>query len=114
MVTAFETLWTVAARSVFLATFGTEIVYRPETLARTITAIVQYIKDDGIVDPIPRHKSPMVQIKVANDSTLGIAADEFDSNQTVSVPPRPRASAVPMILARIVKSNGIWVTYECH
>jgi hypothetical protein len=114
MATAFETLWTAAARPAFLAAFGADIVYRPETLARPIRAIVQYVKDDGLVDPVIRHKSPKVQIKVANDSILGIAADEFDSNQTVSVPPRPKASAVPMIMARIVKSNGIWVTFECH
>jgi len=114
MTTAFETLWTAAARTAFLAAFGMSIIYRPETLARSITAIVKYVQDDALVDPVVRHKSPRVQIKVANDSILGIAAAEFDSNQTVSVPPRPKASAVPMILARIVKANGIWVTYECH
>lgn len=114
MTTAFETRWLTAGRAAFLAQFGRPVTYRPGALDRSITAIVSYPRDDGLVDPVARHKSPKVQIKVPNDSTLGIAASEFDSSQTVSVPPRPNAAAKTMYLARIVKANGIWVTYECH
>lgn len=113
MATAFETRWT-AGRAAFLAQFGTAIVYQPGTLNRAITAIIRYATDDATVDPVLRHRSPMVQIKVANDATLGIAAAEFADNQTISVPPRPGAAARTMQLARIVKANSIWVTYECH
>jgi len=103
-----------AGRAAFLAAFGQPIVYQPGTLDRAVTAIVKYVQDDATVDPIVRHRSPKVHIKVGNDAVLGIAAAEFDSSQTVTVPPRPGAAARTMHLARIVKANGIWATYECH
>jgi len=114
MATAFETRWATAGRAAFLAAFGQPIVFQPGTLDRAITAIVKYVEDDAIVDPVLRHKSPRVHIKTANDATVGISAAEFDPSRTVSVPPRPGAEARVMHLARIVKANGIWVTYECH
>jgi len=103
-----------AGRAAFLAAFGQPIVYQPGTLDRAVTAIVKYVQDDAEVPPIIRHRSPQVQIKVANDAVVGIATAEFDSSQTVSVPPRPGAEVRTMHLARIVKANGIWATYECH
>ena len=101
-------------RAAFLAAFGQPVTFQPGTLDRVVTAIVKYVTDDATIDPIARHRSPLVQIKVANDATIGIAASEFSDNQTVTVPPRPGAAAGPKQLARIVKANGIWVTYECH
>jgi hypothetical protein len=114
MATAFETQWAAAGRAAFLAQDGQPIVFQPGTLDRAITAIVKYVTDDATMDPVLRHRSPLVRIKVANDATLGIAASEFADNQTISAPPRPGAAARPMQLSRIVKANGIWVTYECH
>ncbi len=113
MTTVFETT-SAASRPVFLATFGSSIVYQPGVLDRSITAIVRYVQDDAAVVPGARHRSPKVRVKVANDATLGISASEFDDNQTVSVPPRPGAAARTMQLARIVYENNVWVTYECH
>jgi len=114
MATAFETKWMAAGRAAFLAAFGQPVTFQPGTLDRAITAIIKYVTDDATVDPVLRHRSPLVHIKVANDATLGIAASEFADNQTVSVPPRSGATARVMQLARIVKADGIWVTYECH
>lgn len=114
MATAFEIKWMTAGRAAFLAQFGTAIVYQPGSLNRAITAIIRYVGDDETVPPVLRHRGPLIHVKVANDATLGIAASEFSENQTVSLPPRPEASAVTKHLARIVKADGIWVTYECH
>jgi hypothetical protein len=114
MVTVFETSWMTAGRAAFLTAFGQPVTFQPGTLNRVITAIVRYVEDDAAVSPIVRHRSPQVKIKVANDAVLGIAASEFGDNQTISVPPRPGAAARVMQLARIVKANGVWVTYECH
>ena len=114
MVTVFETSWTASCRAAFLAQRGIAIVYQPGVLDRAITAIVKYVTDDATVAPVLHHRGPLVHIKVANDATLGIAASEYADNQTVSVPPRPLASAKVMHLARIVKADGIWMTYECH
>lgn len=113
MATTFETTWLEAARDDFLAIFGQTIIYDPSGVNRSITAIVKYIQDDESSQPVIRHKSPKVQIKVANDSTIGISAAEFGDNQIISVPPRPGATARNFNLARIVKCNGIWVTFEC-
>jgi len=114
MATAFETKWMAAGRAAFLTAFGQPVTFQPGTLDRVITAIVKYPEDDAVVSPIARHRSPLIHIKVANDATLGIAASEFADNQTISVPPRSGATARVMQLARIVKADGIWVTYECH
>ena len=113
MATAFETRWT-AGRAAFLAQFGTAIVYQPGVFNRAITAIMSYPDDAATADPIMRLRSPKVLAKVANDTVLGIAASEFADNQTISAPPRPGAAARAMQFSRIVKANGIWVTYECH
>jgi len=114
MATAFETKWITAGRAAFLGAFGQPIIFQPGTSNRAITAIVKYPEDDAVVSPIARHRSPLVHVKVANDATLGIAASEYADNQTVSVPPRSGATARVMQLARIVKVDGIWITYECH
>jgi len=114
MTTAFETKWMTAGRAAFLAAFGRPVTYQPGTLDRAITAIVRYVTDDAEILTGARLRTPKVHVKVANDATLGIAASEFADNQTISVPPRPGATARTMQLARIVKANGIWVTYECH
>jgi len=114
MATTFESTWMTKGRAAFLAAFGQPVTFQPGTLDRVVTAIVKYVQDDAVVSPIARLRSPLVHIKVANDAVLGITAAEFDSSQTVSVPPRPGAEVRTMHLARIVKANGIWVTYECH
>lgn len=107
----------IAARPAFLTTFGVAITFQPGVLDRSITAIVRYANDDGQVEPVVRHKSPIVHIKVANDSTLGIAADEFLADQSslkVSLPPRKGATARQFHLARIVEQDAAFVTYEVH
>lgn len=114
MATIFDSRWLTAARAVFLAEFGTAIVYQPGILDRSVMAIIKYIQDDANVPPIARHRSPEIQIRVANDPTVGIAASEFVSIQKVNVPPRPGAPPLVMHLARIVKATGVWVTYDCQ
>jgi len=76
--------------------------------------IVRYVTDDGQVDPVVRHRSPIVNIKVANDSLLGISADEFVPGQEISIPPRKGAVARIFSLARIVKQDAGMITIEVH
>jgi hypothetical protein len=106
-----------ASRPAFLAMFGVDITFQPGVLDRAITAIVRYVTDAGKVEPVARLKSPRIHIKVANDSTLGIAANEFLANQTglkVNLPPRKGATARDFHLAKIIAQNAASVTYEVN
>lgn len=107
----------INARSALLDQFGVDATYQPGVLDRAITAIVRYPDDAGKVGTVMRHRSPIVQVKVANDSTLGIAASEFLADQTsktISIPPRRGADARTFTLARIIMQDDAFVTYEVH
>ena len=107
----------ISARDAQLDHFGVDATYQPGVLDREITAIVRYTEDAGQVGPVSRHKSPIVNIKVANDSTEGISASEFLADQTsktISVPPRRGADARTFTLARILIQNDAFVTFEAH
>jgi hypothetical protein len=101
-------------RAIHLEAFGVVGVYQPGILSRSIQVIVRYITDDGQKAEQIRHRSPIIHVKVANDSILGIAADEFETGQVISVPPRKGATAREFTLTRIVKQNAGLVTYEVH
>jgi len=104
----------VEARDTFLDTFGLDAIYLPGSLNRAITVIVRSIQDDATKQPIQRHRSPKLQIKVANDSAIGISADEFEPCQTISCPPRKGADARTFRLARIAKQTMAFVWYEAY
>ena len=107
----------INARDAQLDHFGVDATYQPGVLDREITAIVRYIDDAGKVGPVARHKSSIVNVKVANDSTEGISADEFLADQTsktISLPPRRGATARTFTLARILYQNDAFVTFEVH
>lgn len=101
-------------RDTFLEQFGVDAIYRPGVLSRDITVIIKHTEDDNSIEQIPRHRSPILQIKAANDSAIGIAADEFVQGQTISVPPRKGADAVTKRLARIIKQTMTFVWYEAR
>ena len=100
--------------SIHLAEFGVAGIYRPGVLNRSIQVIVRYVTDDGQVAPVIRHRSPIVNIKVANSSTIGIAPEEFEQGQKINMPPRKGADARDFQLARIIKQDAGMVTIEVH
>lgn len=97
-----------------LDTFGVEGIYQPGILDREIQAIVRYVTDDGQVAPVVRHRSPIVNIKVANDPVTGISAEEFEQGQVINIPPRKDADPRDFQLARIIKQNAGMITIEVH
>ena len=99
---------------ILLDVFGEVGVYRPGVLDREIQAIVRYVIDDGQVAPVVRHRSPVVNIKVANSSTTGISAEEFEQGHVINIPPRKGADARNFQLAKIIKQDAGMVTYEVH
>jgi len=100
--------------SIHLAEFGVTGIYRPGVLNRSIEVIVRYVTDDGQVAPVIRHRSPVINIKVANSSTTGIEPEEFEQGQKINMPPRKGADARDFQLARIVKQDAGMVTIEVH
>jgi hypothetical protein len=100
------------AKDSFLETFGETVTYRPGVLSREITVIIKHLEDASQALPGIRHRSPLIQIKTANDSALGIAADEFEQGQTISCPPRKGSAARLFRLTRIIKQTTVWVWYE--
>ena len=104
----------IANRGVFLDEFGVSATYRPGVLNRSITVIVRHIEDAGQAAAGSRHRSPVVNIKAANDSAIGISAEEFEPGQIIDAPPRKGADNRSFRLARIVKQNAAFVVYECH
>lgn len=97
-----------------LSIFGVDGIYQPGVLDREIQAIVLHVADDGQVSPVVRHRSPIVNIKVANDSVTGISADEFVQGQIINVPPRKGADPRDFSLARIIKQSAGMITFEAH
>ena len=89
-------------------------VYQPGVLDRSVRGIIWYVRDDGTVSPVARHRSPVVNLKVANDSVNGISADEFEQGQVVSIPPRKGADAREFQMARIVSQDAAFIVYEVH
>ena len=98
----------------FLDEFGIDGIYQPGSLNRPIRAIMKYKEDAATVDPMHRHRSPILTMKVPNCETEGITASESKSSQTVIVPPRKGADARLFHIARIFKQSAAWVTYEIH
>jgi len=103
-----------SAKGTFIDMFSDEITFQPGVLDRTIDAIINYIADDNQSPGALRHKSPLINIKVLNSNTLGIAASEILENSAfyVSIPPRKGADARSFQIKRIVKQTAVWVTYE--
>jgi hypothetical protein len=99
-------------RETFLDQFGIDAIYRPGVLSREITVIIKHLEDASQASPGIRHRSPLIQIKTANDSAIGIAADEFEQGQTISCPPRKGSAARLFRLTRIIKQTTVWVWYE--
>ena len=97
-----------------LEVFGVAGIYQPGVLDRSIQVIIRYVTDDGQVAPVTRHRSPIVNIKVANDSVKGISAEEFEQGQVINMPPRKGADARDFSLARIIKQDAGMVTIEVH
>ena len=98
----------------YLDVFGVAGIYQPGVLDRAIQVIIRYVTDDGRVEPVVRHRSPIVHIKVANDSVTGISAEEFEQGQVINMPPRKGADARDFSLARILKQDAGMVTIEVH
>ena len=99
---------------IHLDEFGIAGIYRPGVLDRAITVIVRHVTDDGQVAPVVRHRSPVVNIKVANSSTTGISAEEFEQGQVINISPRKGADARDFNLARIIKQDAGMITIEVH
>ena len=99
---------------ILLDVFGIAGIYRPGVLDREIQAIIRYVTDDGQVPPVVRHRSPVVNIKVANNSTTGISAEEFVPGYVIRIPPRKGADPRDFSLARIIKQDAGMITIEVH
>jgi len=99
---------------IVLDVFGVAGIYRPDVLNREIQVIVRYVTDDGQVAPVVRHRSPVVNIKVANSSTTGISAEEFEQGHVINMPPRKGADPRDFQLARILKQDAGMITIEVH
>ena len=104
----------VANVPLLLDAFGVDGIYRPGELDREIQVIIRHVQDDATVAPVVRHRSPLINIKVANDSVTGISAEEFEQGQVVSIPPRKGADAREFQMARIVSQDAGFVVYEVH
>lgn len=94
--------------------FSVEGTYQPGVLNREIQVIVRYVTDDGQVSPVVRHRGPIANIKVANNSVTGISAEEFKQGQIINIPPRKGADARDFSLARIIKQDAGMMTIEVH
>ena len=103
----------VAVRDTFLDFWGMDGIFQPGSLNRAIKYIPKFVEDANLSPNVLRHKSQILTIKVPNTATLGITAEEFESDQTVSVSPRKGVAARSFRLLRIVKQSAAWVTYEC-
>ena len=99
---------------ILLNDFGVVGIYRPGVLDREIQVIIQYVSDDGQVAPVVRHRSPIISFSVANNSTTGISASEFEQGHIVKIPPRKGADARDFNLARILKQDAGMITIEVH
>jgi len=98
----------------YLDVFGIVGIYQPGVLDREIKVIVRYNEDDGQVEPVVRHRSPIIHITVANDSVKGISADEFEQGKVINAPPRKGAEARDFRLATIIEQNAGMITIEAH
>ena len=94
--------------------FGEAGVYRPGVLDRPIQGIIRHVQDDATVAPVVRYRSPLINLKVANNSVIGISAEEFEQGQVVSIPPRKGADAREFQIARIVSQDAGFIVYEVH
>lgn len=99
---------------IHLNEFGVTGTYQPGVIDRSIQVIVRYVTDDGQVAPVIRHRSPIIHIKVANNTVTGITPEEFEQGQKINMPPRKGAAARDFQLARIIKQDAGMVTYEVH
>lgn len=97
-----------------LDVFGVAGVYRPGVLDREIQVIIKYVTDDGSVEPVIRHRSPVINVKVANDTVTGISAEEFEQGHVIKVPPRKGASPRDFQMARLLRQDAGFVIYEVH
>jgi hypothetical protein len=97
-----------------LDVFGEAGIYRPGVLDRAIQAIVRHVTDDDSVAPVVRHRSPVVNVKVANNSVTGISAGEFEQGHVISIRPRKGADPREFQMARIVSQDAGFVVYEVH
>jgi len=98
----------------YLETFGVDGIYRPDVLARAIRGHVMYPIDDAQVSPVGRHRGPIVNIKVKNDTTSGITPEEFEQGHVINIPPRKGADARDFQMARIVRQDAGLLTIEAH
>ena len=98
----------------FLNDFGETGIYRPGVLDREIQVQIRHVTDDDQVAPVVRHRSPVVNVKVANDSVTGISAEEFEQGQVINIPPRKGADPRDFQMARIVSQDAGLVVYEVH
>jgi len=99
---------------IVLDVFGVAGIYRPGVLDREIQVVIRHVTDDGQVPPVVRHRSPVVNIKVANSSTTGISAEEFVQGHVINMPPRKGADPRDFQLARILKQDAGMITIEVH
>ena len=105
---------TIIGRDFLIGQLAIDGVYQPGTLDRAIKAEVKYDNDDSPAEPIMRLRSPRLQVKVPNDSENGIEPSEFETGQTISLPPRKGADARVFTLTRIIKQTAAFVTFEAH
>ncbi|MCE5185080.1 MAG: hypothetical protein LLF76_03025 [Planctomycetaceae bacterium] len=100
-------------RAAAKATFGTEIIVRPDGVTeRTIVAV---IKHHGIssVPGLPQGHCDQITIKVDNDSSTGLSAAEFDKTKaTCRLPKRKGATPAEAKIIDIIHQDAGMVTYE--
>ncbi len=94
--------------------FGEAGIYRPGVLDRPVQGIIRHVTDDGQVAPVGRHRGPVVNVKVANDSVTGISAEEFEQGHIIKIPPRKGADPRDFQMARIVRQDAGFLTIEVH
>lgn len=105
----------VAAVDDFLDVFGETIIYYPlGGSPREITAIVKQRDLPAGLDGMPRGKSPIFIIQVANDATKGIASYEIDdsSHDKIGLPVRLGQTAQQRPILQLLKHDYAWCSIE--
>jgi len=83
---------------------GQSVSYTPNGGdARTITVLVDYISDDENIIDGSWKKDPVIQITALDSATTGISLASWTKNDSVSVAPRPGATAKVFHLAEVMQ-----------
>jgi hypothetical protein len=93
---------------------GVDAVYKPGDLDRDIVVIVNYGSNPANTHQDTRLKTSAITVRARNDSTSGISAAEFETNQAISMPPKKGADARTMRTGRPLRQNAAFITFEVY